>query len=64
MNRIPAAISYSTYCDFAKKYKIPITKNKIKRTIGELHWDIERYEKLNNIQNGLYFRFNGLIFSC
>ena len=55
MNRVPAAISYTTYCVFAKKYGIPVKKNKIKRPIADLQKDIKIYEKLNNIQNGLYY---------
>ena len=55
MNRIPAVVSYATYCNFAKKYSIPITKDQTKRSIADLQKDIRRYEKLNNIQNGLYY---------
>ena len=55
MNRISAVVSYATYCNFARKYGIPVKKNQIKRSIADLQKDIKRYEKLNNIQNGLYY---------
>ena len=56
-------ISYKTYCEFAGKYKIPVTKlivvnNKtvrVRKTFKELQQDISDYEKNHKeINNGLY----------
>lgn len=53
---IGRAISYQTYVQFAKKYKIPIkTKTGKLRTMSSLSKSIYQYEKTHNVQlPGLY----------
>jgi FKBP-type peptidyl-prolyl cis-trans isomerase (trigger factor) len=48
-------ISYLTYKKFAKKYKIKLSKNKIKKSMQELANEISNYESKNKIEDGLYF---------
>jgi len=52
-------ISYDTYKQFAKQYKIRLSKvvngKRIKKPMSELQHEIYNYEKNNNINKGLYF---------
>ena len=49
-------IAYQTYKDFAKKYKIRLTKDKKKKPMKVLADEIFDYERNNNIElPGLYF---------
>ena len=48
-------ISYMTYKQFAKKYKIKLSKNKIKKSLKQLSDEIYDFEKMNKITDGLYF---------
>ena len=54
-NIIQTPISYKTYKLFAKKYKIKLSKNGVKKPIHLLRSEIEHYELINNIKNGLYY---------
>ena len=52
-------VSYQTYKDFAKAYKIPLSrvtdgKRKL-RPISELKEDIRAFEKKHKIKGGLYY---------
>jgi hypothetical protein len=48
-------VSYKTYREFAKKYKIKLSKKGIKKTFDELSQEIYNYEVKNNVTKGLYF---------
>jgi hypothetical protein len=48
-------VSYETYKMFAKKYKIKLSKNKIKKPIHILANEIKQFEMKNLITDGLYF---------
>jgi len=52
-------ISYKTYKQFAKKYKIKLTKvidgKRIKKSFYDFQQEIYKFEDENNIKNGLYF---------
>ena len=53
-NIIQTPISYKTYKLFAKKYKIKLSKNGIKKPIDLLRSEIQHHEEINNIKNGLF----------
>jgi hypothetical protein len=44
-------ISYKTYVDFAKKYKIKINK----KTMSQLSNEIYNYETRHKVKKGLYY---------
>jgi len=52
------AVSYATYANFAKKYKIKLSKNGKKKPINKLSNEIKLYESTNQIKGGLYFQTN------
>jgi len=50
-NLVP--ISYLTYKQYAQRYKIPLTKNKIKKNMLVLSKEIRNYENKNKPKNPL-----------
>jgi hypothetical protein len=55
MPQVLSPVSMETYKMFAKKYKIKLSKNKIKKPINILANEIKQFEMKNYITNGLYF---------
>ena len=56
---MPRTISIKTYRDFAKRYKIKITKNGKYKTMKQLQTEIYNHEKNDeSIIDGLYFIAN------